>query len=370
MTYFTKTGFQFLIFTLAIIQIHCAHQKLSSPVYQVEDPDHGIISDIMSGNYLDLADETESRSLLSLNPGRIHSQNTSTYYILNLVYINETDSLIISNNDEIEIVFDQNILKLKSYNVQYKPRETVSFYEIDPFDIVDISNANSVHVKIPNEDKIVEANFSQENIHNFKVFATKYILDSKFEPILKEPQTDENWGFISPGAGTGYELWLGKYFNMITKENSGFRDYISLGAGFSSFEYEVLGIRQFWIEDPENPMDTVLVIRYWQDELNNINYPFVGLSYGVSENTWIKNWSIEMGITVQYFFLPEWQETPDSIYIAEKAAYFPVQKYSLVAGNLFDGFSAGLFLQVGGIWARVNTKKSWAAGISLPLPWW
>jgi hypothetical protein len=370
MTYFTNIGFHFLIITLAIIQIHCSHQKLSSPVYRIEDLDQGIKSDIMSGNYSDLIGEVEPKTLLSLNPGRIYSQSTSTYYILNLVYINESDSLVISSNDEIEIIFDQNSLKLKPYNVQYKPRETVSFYEIDPFDIVDISNANSVRVRIPNKNKIVEASFNQGNIHNFKIFAAKYILKSKFEPKLKEPQIDEKWGFISPGTGTGYELWLGKYFNMLTQENSGFRDYISLGAGFSSFDYEVLGIRQFWIENPDNPIDTVLVIRYWQDEFNEKNYPYIGLSYGISENTWIKNWSIEMGITVQYFFLPDWQDTPDSIYIEAKEAYFPIQEYSLGAGNLFDGFSAGIFLQVGGIWARVNTKKSWAAGIALPLPWW
>lgn len=368
MTYFFKTGSQFLIFTLAIIQIHCSHQKLSSPVYQVEDQE--IKSYIMSGNYLQLVGDVQPKTLLSLNPGRIQSKNTSTYYILNLVYINETDSLVLSNNDEIEIIFDHNIIRLKPYNIQYKNKETVIFYEIDPYDIVDISNANSVRVSVPTKNSIVKAGFTHENIYNFKVFATKYILVSKFEPTLKEPQADESWGFVSPGGGTGYELWLGKYFRMATKENSGFREYISLGAGFSSFEYEIKGLRQFWVENPENPADTIHVIRYWRDELHKKNYPYIGLSYGVSENSWIRNWSVEMGITIQYFFLPEWQNSPDSLYIPEKDAYYPVEIYSLNSGNLFDGFSAGVFLQVGGIWGRVNTKKSWAAGISLPLPWW
>jgi hypothetical protein len=216
----------------------------------------------MSGNYLDLTAKPGSNILLSLNPGRISSQKTSTYYVLNLVYISETDSLIIGAENELKLTFDQNVLKLKPYDVQFNKKETISFFEIDPYDIVDIANAKNVSVVIPTSDGTVKARFSRENIHNFKLFSAKYILLSEYEPILAEPPPADNWGFISPGAGTGYEFWLGKYTRIFTEENGNITDYISIGTGFSSFDFDVFGIRQFWIEDPDNPMDSVLAIRY------------------------------------------------------------------------------------------------------------
>ena len=365
-----KYCFTIITLLLSFLRFHCTHQKLSTPVYQVEDTEHGINSYIMSGNYLDLTTKPGLNTLLSLNPGRISSKKTSTYYVLNLVYISENDSLIISAKNELKLAFDQNILKLKPYDVQINKNESVSFFEIDPYDIVDIANAKNVSVVIPTSNGIVEARFSRENIHNFKLFSAKYILLSEYEPRLAESSPVDNWGFISPGAGTGYEFWLGKYTRIFTEENSNITDYISIGTGFSSFDYEITGIRQFWIEDPDNPMDSILAIRYWVDEQHTKNYPYIGFMYGISEKTIIKNRSIEVGVTLQYFFLPEWQGEVDSIYIAEKGMYYPTQKYNLGKGNLFDGFSAGLFLQIGGIWARVNTKKSWAAGLALPLPWW
>ena len=359
-----------IILLLSFLRFHCTHQKLTTPVYQVEDTDHGINSYIMSGNYLDLTIKSGSNTLLSLNPGRISSKKTSAYYVLNLVYISETDSLIISTDNELELTFDQNVLKLKSYDVQINKKETVAFFEIDPYDIVDIANAKNVSAIISTGNGTAKARFSRENIHNFKRFSAKYILLSEYEPRLAESPPADNWGFISPGAGTGYEFWLGKYTRIFTEENGNITDYISIGTGYSSFDFDVLGIRQFWIEDPDNPMDSILAIRYWVDEQHTKNYPYIGFMYGISENTIIKNWSFELGVTLQYFFLPEWQGEVDSIYIAEKGMYYPTQKYQLGNGNLFDGFSAGIFLQIGGIWARVNTKKSWAAGLALPLPWW
>ncbi len=368
MSKITNYKTQFLFLTFALIQIHCSHQKLATPVYRVEDPVKEINSDIMAGNYIDAG--LPEKNLIALNPGHIVSKHASSYYVLNLVYISETDSLVIGLEDEIQLSFDKNILKLKPFNVQVTANETVAFYEIEPFDLVDISNATNVRVLIYAQNRIIDGRFTQDNVHNFKKFTAKYILDSDFKPQLPEFVPVEKWGFISAGGGTGYEFWLGRYLNLFQQKKSAFREYLSVGAGFSGFDYEVLGIRQSWIDDPENPMDSVLAVYYWQDEYNTDYYPYLGVMYGISNNKIIKNWSVELGITLQYFFLPEWQGEVDSIYIAEKGDYYATKQYQLVQGNLFDGFSAGIFLQIGGIWGRINTKKSWAAGLSLPLPWW
>ena len=60
----------------------------------------------------------------------------------------------------------------------------------------------------------------------------------------------------------------------------------------------------------------------------------------------------------------------DSVYVPEKDAFYPSRIYVHSSGKLFDGFSIGLYLQLGGVWARIDSKHSWAAGISLPVPWW
>ena len=114
-----------IILLLSFLQFHCTHHKLSTPVYQVDDTEQGINSYIMSGNYLDLNAKPGSNTLLSLNPGRISSQKTSTYYVLNLVYISETDSLIISAENEVKLTFDQNILKLNSLQKIILPKRIV-----------------------------------------------------------------------------------------------------------------------------------------------------------------------------------------------------------------------------------------------------
>ena len=156
-----------IILLLSFLRLHCTHQKLSTPVYRVDDTEQGINSYIMSGNYLDLTTKPGSNTLLSLNPGRISSKKTSAYYVLNLVYISETDSLIISTDNELELTFDQNVLKLKPYDVQFNKKETVAFFEIDPYDIVDIANAKNVSAIISTGNGTAKARFSRENIHRY-----------------------------------------------------------------------------------------------------------------------------------------------------------------------------------------------------------
>ena len=209
---------------LAVLSSGCAHKKVNTSVYRVNDAEVGIKSYIMSGNYLDLQQTKGSNKLFALNPGRIFSQSTSSYYVLNLVYISPSDSLIIGPQDELKIVFDQNLLNLRPYDVQFNDNETVAFFEINPYDIVDISNSTNVSVSLYGKGQAIEAGFSRENLLNFQIFSSKYILISDFNPRLSEPEPFDKWGFISPGTGSGIEFWIGNYPGLLINQKDGFQD--------------------------------------------------------------------------------------------------------------------------------------------------
>jgi hypothetical protein len=370
MPYFFLYLSRFSILIAILLLSSCAQQKLNTTVYRSNNAQQGNTTVILSGNYLDLNQDANAQTLLALNPGRVVSRNNRIYYILNLVYISRSDSLRLAMSDELRITLDQSELALQPYNVQNNPDEMIAFFEIGAFDLVDISNADRVKVTLSTANKNLRASFSVNNRYEFKRFAAKYILNSDYQPAPPKVIAKEKWGFASPGFGSGAELWVGQYSKIILQDKQSLSEYLAINAGFSKFDYEQLGFRKFLVENPDMPGDTILAIRYWQDVQNTKYIPYFGIMYGFSENEWLAPWSVEVGVTVQYFFLPTWQGTVDSIYVAELDTFFPDKKYQITAGELFDGISAGVFIQIGGIWGRINTKKSWAAGISLPVPWW
>lgn len=349
----------------------CAPRSQFLPVQEVNDPEHGLQSHIMTGNYLVMDSTGNGYSFCQINPGRIKPRNNRIYYVLNLIYHSQTARKKFDAQKQMVIDFDQDSLVLEPHDIRYGENEVVAFYEIDKFDLVDLANANTIKVMIGTGSPVLSGQFSDLNKYNIRYFTSRYVLNSTYEPEPPRPAPKAHWGFAGIGMGSGYEFWLAKYSSIFSagaeNENS---DFLALGIGFSPFSYEVKGIRQFVIPDPENPADSIFVIRYWQDKITNRYIPAPGLIYGWSFKNIISNFSLEAGISARYHFLPDWQGETDSVYVPEKGEYYPSVKYVHSSGELFDGFSVGLYLQLGGVWARIDSKRSWAAGISLPVPWW
>jgi len=361
----------FVLILIGLIQFNCTGGKFNKPVYEVSDPSHGLKSYIMTGNNIVLKGFPKEYTSCALNPGRIASKNNRIYYIINLVYRSEIRTVKFSESDTLYISLDNSQINLVPYDVQSDDMGASIFYEIDRYDIVDIGNAKKVQIKINVADDVLTSDLSYANIYNFQRFATRYILVSDHIPEMKAPEPVTKWGFTSFGFGSGYEIWLGKYTNLITaKKKIELSDYLAFSIGTSSFSYEILGFRQFWEPVEGNPNDSVLTTDYWVDESIAKYYPYIGAMYGISVDDFIRDWSLEAGLTLQYFFLPSWQQDSDSIYVPEHDQYYAQTIYRQSGGNLFDGFSAGIFMQIGGLWARINTKKSWAIGLVLPVPWW
>ena len=341
------------------------------PVYEVDDPDYGLQSSIMTGNYLALDSINPIYTLCSLNPGRITSKNNHVYFVLNLVYHSSTYPLTIKSQDSLTIYLDSGSLELKPHDIQVAENEISAFYEINRYDLIDIANSQNVTVTINAQNKILTSRFNEKNKYNFKVFAAKYVLNSGYEPEYPKAATKKHWGFSGAGVGSGYEMWLGRYLNWFTnKSDEHMQDFLALGIGYSSFSYQIKGLRLLNIPDPENPLDSIVVVRYWQDEEITNYIPAPGIVYGWSFKNIVSSWSLEAGVSIQYHFLPTWQESSDSVYVPEHEKYYPLHTYHYSQANMYDGFSAGIFLQLGGMWARINTRKSWAVGLSLPVPWW
>jgi len=360
-----------ILIAISLMLVACAARQQLIPVYEVSDPERNLHSYMMSGNYISLQNMPEGYRVCSLNPGRIHRGSEGVYFALNLIYKSEIDSITISVQDTLLLVIDGLHLSLIPYDIQQSGRETSAFYEIDPYDLVDLGNANLVSVHIGTQDSILSARLSQENIYNFKRFAARYVLLSDHQPHQSMPAKRKNWGFVSLGLGSGYELWLGKYTDLLTsRDQPHVQDYLAVNAGYSSFSYDIKGFRRFWIYDPEIPGDSTLAIRFWSDETVHKNYPYLGFMYGVKLEQVVSDWSLETGITVQYFFLPQWRQAVDSVYVPEQDKHYPQKLYHLTSGTQFDGFSAGVFIQLGGLWGRLDTQKSWAVGLALPVPWW
>jgi hypothetical protein len=357
--------------TISMICFNCASRQQIISVYEVSDPEHNLHSYMMSGNFIQLDSLEQGYRVCSLNPGRIQQGDQKVYFALNFIYKGEKDSVVITKNDSLILFIDATRLDLTTYDIQNSTRGTSAFYEISPYDLVDLGNANQVLLQVTTRDKILSARLSPMNIYNFKRFASRFVLLSDHQPARPQPAQKIKWGFVSMGLGSGYEVWLGKYTDIFTagKDNR-LHDFLAINAGFSTFSYDIKGFRRFWEYDPANPQDSTLAIRFWTDKPVDENYPYLGFMYGLKLERVISDWSLETGVTAQYFFLPQWQYPVDSVYVPEQDKFYPEKIYQLTSGTPYDGFCAGIFFQVGGLWARINTKKAWAIGLALPVPWW
>jgi hypothetical protein len=306
----------------------------------------------MGGNIIDCYMKGgSSPHKCTLNPGIITSKG-SDYCILRFEYRNYQLPYEFNVDDSIKLLIDGSEINLIAYDVRKTEEKLTAYYTIDRWDIVDIGNANNVHVIIPLEDVKLRSHFSKKNIYNYKYFAAKYILKTDDIPDPYEPEYRQPWGFVAGGLGTGYEFWLGYYTNFILVESE-MGDYFAIGAGFSPFEY--------WrssVIDKGN-----FDIRYLYDGKFTRNSYYINLMYGLTHLIPQYKMSIETGITFQYYFHDKnWDQNFGT-------SLYPT-KYEIEKGVPYYGPALGIFLQIGVLWVQVNTKSNYAAGMVLPVPWW
>jgi hypothetical protein len=198
-------------------------------------------------------------------------------------------------------------------------------------------------------DTLFHANFSDENIYNYRYFNAKYILKNEDIPEPEPQPYKQPWGFFSGGGGTTYDFWLGHYTNFISTQ-SGIGDFIAAGLGISPFSYSE------WIfVYPDN----------WHElnEGRSQSYNF-HIMYGLTQHSPLRQWSIELGLSFFYY----WSEAR---WIDSQDRYLDSGLLTIVeSGTPFKGMAVGGFIQIGGLWFQYNSKPSWTVGLAIPVPWW
>jgi len=351
--------------------LSCAAQRTNTSVFSVSDKQSGLESRIMTGNFIKMDTLLPGKTSFALNPGRVIRRSEADYFLLNLVSVGDQGLPQISVGDSLFLYLESSIVKLFAYDVRTEKQEISAFFEIQAYDLIDLGNARSIMLELYCGLHIFKATLSVDNIYNFRKYAAQYIIESDLPPRKPAVTIPDHWGFSSLGAGIGYEIWIGKYSDLIAPAiDRELSDFFALGFGLTNLSYYQYGLRQDWAPDPEHPGDSLLSVYYWIDQDVSKNYPSLGLMYGLSHANLIAGCSLEAGLAVQYHWLPTWQLPTDSVYIPEYDQSFARTKYNLTSGAIIDGFVWSFFLQIGGIWARIGTQHTWAAGIALPLPWW
>ena len=333
---------------MTIFYFACSTTKPSmAPVQELNTG--GVKTVIMRGNLIECyLSGGLTPHKCSLNPGFIKSRSKE-YYFLKFEYHNYRLPYDVNKHDSIKISIDGSEINLFAYDIGKMKEKLIVYYKIDPWDVLDIGNASKVSVIIPLKEIQIQSKFSKKNIYNYKYFAAKYILETDEIPGPVETAYRQSWGFVNGGFGTGYEFWIGHYTNFILVESE-LGDYIAIGAGFSPFE--------FWRYSYTN-----FNRKYNLDGKFTENNYYLNLMYGLTHFVPRSKISIETGITFQYYF-------HDSNWDQNMGSNLYPTKYELDKGKPYSGPALGLFLQVGGFWAQLNSKLNYALGFAIPMPWW
>ncbi len=284
----------------------------------------------------------------TLNPGRITSKGRD-YHILKFEYHDQNLPFSLEDGDTMSLILDGRALYLFCYNISKQKDRLSAYYEIDKWDMVDIGNASSVKVIIEAQEGDLRTSFSNENIYNYRYFGAKYILKTNDIPPIGEPVYEQPMAFLSGGTGTGNEFWFGYYTNFLHIK-TGMGDYLAAGMGFSTFNYS--RYNRFTGQG-----------YLWDGNFSENSY-YINAMYGLTHPSPLGNWSIEIGITYQYYFYDENWDSENS-----GTDQFPTY-YRVTDGKPYKGSAFGAFIQLGGLWIQFNTKRNWAVGIAIPIPWW
>jgi hypothetical protein len=321
------------------------HAEIQDYIIQLKD----LESIIQSGNWLKFySDDRAEPYSGTLNPGKIISMNRE-YHILKFELYNKIPPIKLQDSDTLTLILDGRALHLTAYNVSEQEDRLTAYYNIDKWDIVDLGYASNIVVIINSEEGRLRTSFSSENIYNYRYFSAKYILKTGDIPPRYEPEYKQPIAFISGGAGTGIDFWLGYYTNFLQKITA-LGDYVALGIGLSTFKYDIYNM--YYGHG-----------YLWDGNFTENNYN-LNVMYGLSYPSPFGNWSFEVGVTYQYYF-------HDKNWNADNTGSKLYPTVYLITDNKPRNESLiGAFVQVGGLWLQWNRKKLWALGISIPIPWW
>ena len=305
---------------------------------------------------------------MMLSPVRIYSPYSGLYFALKLTYTPGITDLKIKTGDRIAFTIDHSRFEITAYEAIYDPKEITAYYHIDKWDLVDIGNAGSATVSIYDQFTEQKIEFSRENITNYRLFASAYVLGTTYIPGAGE-SSKELWGFFSVGYGTAFGTWLAKYLNLLFHESELVAgDFISAGTGFAPFNYYTYQVTRF----PAFDMNTgwYLDYAYRLPEKTSDPVYHIGIMYGVVNRSLISGASVELGLSFQYFIHHTGYDDQKIIHQTPLTPDSPDRVYRIIDGTALKGFAGGAFLQAGIIWVHVNTSKIWSAGLTAPLPWW
>ena len=321
------------------------HPEISDYRLQLGD----LESIIQTGNWFKF--QTDLRSdpyTCTLNPGRMASKGRE-YFILKFINQDKNFPFNLKDGDTLSLILDGRALHLNAYNVNKEQSRLSSYYEIDKWDMVDIGNASNVEAIIKSRDGELQTSFSNKNIYNYRYFSAKYILKTDDIPPLGTPEYEQPMAFFGGGAGTGVDFWFAYFTNLLHSE-SGLGDYFATGLGITTFKYEVYN---------QYPGHGYL----WDGNARENNYNINGM-YGLTYPSPFGNWSIEVGITYQYYFHDKSWNSKNS-----GTDLYPTY-YQITDGNPREGSKIGMFIKLGGLWVQWNRNKLYAVGIAIPVPWW
>ncbi len=318
----------------------------------------------MGGNNLDFFINNEPKPYrCSLNTG-IMITGSDTYYTLNFSSRNQKLPFELSNNDSLKLKLDNSTVSLPTLDVSRTGDNFSAYYRIAYWDLLDMGNVDGLEVVFIHGDTLFHANFSDDNIYNYRYFNAKYILKNDDIPKPSPLPYQQPWGFFSGGGGTTYDFWLSYYTNFISTQ-SGIGDFAAAGFGLSPFSYSE------WIRIPkaspssENLTYQITPTDSWHElnEGRSTSYNF-HIMYGLTQHKPLRHWSIEIGLSFFYY----WSEAR---WIDGQDRYLGSDILTIVeSGTTFKGPAIGGFIQFGGLWFQYNSKPSWTAGIAIPVPWW
>lgn len=349
-----------LMFLSAVLQFNCAHSKKYATMKTAYDPKEKIQIDMMEGNELpNTINDIFKTKACSLNPGRIISNAEGTYFILNFFYSSYSGDFMINAGDSMNILADRMQIQSTAYYSNVERGGISAFYRISMLDLNEIGNAETVKIIVHGSEDKIEKELNPKNINNFKRFVNEYILnvDNNKEPILKEKQIR---GFIGIGKGTGYNLYLAYYLNLLKIEQiPELGDFAGIGFGYSSFNYDRYYLSGYSMGTPPR-----FDYEYLDNKKNSI-YTFKVI-YGFTHPSKIGDWSIEAGISLNYYYVVQndWNiiQKIETVY-----GEIPDTKYYITNGKLFEELSVGFFLQAGIIWFTYDSQYAWAIGFSIPV---
>lgn len=352
-----------ILFTLVtLLQLNCVYTSTErASVNLFRDLEN--IYYLMENNYLSTRiDDIFKTRECTLNPGKIITEN-ETYYILRFFYSSYVDTFIVNEGDSILITVNGRKINLKSNYVIVGDNEITAYYEVPVLDLIEISLAKSVTISVKSINDTFYSEFQSQNFANFDNFIKSYVYTSNDNlNNVRENQLVKSKlrGFISIGAGSGYELWFTYYTNILKiKAFQDIGDFISFGAGFTKFTYDRYVHRQTSSEPPPR-----FWYEYYDSHKNSIWY--LNTMYGLTHSSGFGNWSVELGVTVQYYKIDDkdWNK-----YIPSETSWgtVPKFKYNITNGKAYDGFVFGIFVQAGIFWFRINLQESWMLGLSVPI---